>query len=54
MPIVVDEVVISVDVSGNNNSGGQASGPMNEEEKQQLISICVEKVLEVLKQKTER
>jgi hypothetical protein len=61
MPIVVDEVVISVEVT-NQVSGGSAatppsipaSGPVSIDEKQALISECVERVLEILEQKAER
>ena len=53
MPVIVDEVVISVEVS-NQASGGAASTPSATEEKQTLISECVERVLEILEQKMER
>ena len=53
MPIIVDEVVISVEVT-NQASGGAASAPSGTEEKQTIISECVERVLEILEQKAER
>ncbi len=53
MPVVVDEVVISVEVT-NQASGGAASAPSTTEEKQTIISECVERVLDILKQKAER
>jgi hypothetical protein len=61
MPIIVDEVVISVEVT-NQASGGAtsgpssttASGPSSTDEKQAIISECVERVLEILEQKAER
>ena len=53
MPVVIDEVVISVEVS-NQASGGAASAPSATEEKQTIISECVERVLDILKQKAER
>lgn len=53
MPIVVDEVVISVEVT-NQESGGAASAPPATEDKQTIINECVERVLEILKQKEER
>jgi hypothetical protein len=53
MPIVVDEVVISVEVA-NPSSGGGASSAAAPEERQALVDECVERVLEILRQKEER
>jgi len=61
MPIIVDEVVISVEVT-NQASGGSAvtpsatlaSGPVSMDEKQAIVAECVERVLEILEQKAER
>jgi hypothetical protein len=53
MSIVVDEVVISVEVS-NQASGGAATSPSSTEEKQTIINECVERILDILKQKEER
>lgn len=53
MPVVVDEVIISVDVS-NAAAGAAGAPPSGTEEKQQIISECVERVLDILEQKTER
>jgi hypothetical protein len=53
MSIVVDEVVISVEVS-NQASGGAATAPSSTDEKQTIINECVERVLDILKQKEER
>jgi hypothetical protein len=53
MPIIVDEVVISVEVT-NQASGGAASTPSATEDKQTIINECVERVLDILKQKEER
>ncbi|NQD38315.1 hypothetical protein HPT27_14905 [Permianibacter sp. IMCC34836] len=53
MPIIIDEVVISVEVS-NQASGGAASGGDATGDKQAIISECVERVLEILDQKEER
>ncbi len=53
MPIIVDEVVISVEVT-NQAAGGAASGPSATDDKQAIISECVERVLDVLKLKQER
>ena len=53
MPVVIDEVVISVEVS-NQASGGAASKPAATEEQQTIINECVERVLDILKQKAER
>jgi hypothetical protein len=50
MPIIVDEVVISVEAQ--NQPAGVQVTPV--EDRQKLITECVEQVLEILKQKTER
>lgn len=50
MPIIVDEVIISVEAP-NQQSGAQST-PVDD--RQKLVSECVEQVLEILKQKTER
>jgi hypothetical protein len=53
MPVIIDEVVITVEVT-NRDSGGSPSGTFSPEEKQVIVSECVERVLEILKQKAER
>jgi len=53
MPIIVDEVVISVEVT-NQASGGAASAASPMDDKQAIISECVERVLDILEQKAER
>ncbi len=53
MPIIVDEVVISVEVS-NQAAGGASSPPSGTDDKQNVVSECVERVLEILQQKAER
>ncbi|HEY0674373.1 MAG TPA: DUF5908 family protein [Longimicrobiales bacterium] len=53
MPVIVDEVVISVEVT-NETSGGSATPPSTTDERQLLIAQCVERVLEILAQKEER
>ncbi|GAA5216515.1 DUF5908 family protein [Corallincola platygyrae] len=52
MPIVIDEVVISVNV-GNRASGGSNTRPSDSESKKQIIEECVEQVMEILKQQEE-
>jgi len=53
MPIIVDEVVISVEVA-NPAAGGAASSGASTEDKQIIVSECVERVLEILERKSER
>lgn len=53
MPIIVDEVVISVEV-GNKASGGSSSTPAATDEKQAIVAECVERVLDLLAMKEER
>jgi hypothetical protein len=52
MPVIVDEVVISVEV-GNEASGGAATPPPALQQKQTIVDECVERVLEILAQKEE-
>ena len=53
MPIVVEEIVISVDVS-NQVAGGAASAPSAMEDKQIIVAECVERVMDILKEREER
>lgn len=55
MPIIVDEVVISVEV-GNSEAGGaaaSASGSSSPEERQALVDECVARVLDILREREE-
>ncbi len=59
MPIVVDEVVISVEVEGRpagatRTSDAEAPASLGVEDKQGLVAECVERVLEILAQREER
>ena len=53
MPVIIDEIIISVEVS-NQASGGAASAPSVIDDKQAIIAECVERVLDILQQKAER
>ena len=56
MPVIIDEIVISVEVT-NQAAGGAASAPGSSAdagERQQLVSECVERVLDILTFKQER
>jgi hypothetical protein len=53
MPILVDEVIISVEVE-ERPTGGTQSSASTTEDKQALVAECVERVLEILAQKEER
>ena len=53
MPIIVDEVVISVEV-GNEAAGGAATPAPSQDQKQTIVAECVERVLDILAQKAER
>ncbi|MBS1140580.1 MAG: hypothetical protein H6R13_2033 [Proteobacteria bacterium] len=54
MPIIVDEVVISVEV-GNGEAGGSTSGSgaASADDKQALVEECVARVLEILREREE-
>lgn len=53
MPIVVDEVIISVEVS-NEASGGGGRAPSATDDRQSIVAEAVERVLEILRQQEER
>jgi hypothetical protein len=53
MPIIVDEVVISVEVGNQPSGGGSNTPPAATEDKQALVAECVERVLEILRQREE-
>lgn len=55
MPIVVDEVVISVEVDSRAPAApaGSASAP-GSDDRQSLVAECVDRVLEILAQREER
>lgn len=53
MPIIVEEVVISVEVT-NPASGGGAPPPAATDDRQALVAECVERVLEILREREER
>ena len=53
MPVIVDEVSISIQV-GNQAAGGSTTRPSENQEKQTIVAECVEKVLDVLEQRKER
>lgn len=54
MPIIVDEVVISVEV-GNREAGGDAgtTAAPAAQDKQALVEECVARVLEILRDREE-
>ena len=53
MPIIVDEVVISVEVT-NQASGGATTPAPPQQDKQAIIAECVERVLDILREREER
>ena len=55
MPIIVDEVVITVEV-GNGEAGGGTPPPAGAgaQERQILVEECVERVLAILREREER
>ena len=53
MPIIIDEIVISVEVSKNASAGGVSAQP-DPGPQQVIVEQCVERVLEILRQREER
>lgn len=52
MPIIINEIEISLSVSENPTVTASADG--NNASKKEIIKECVEQVLEILRQKNER
>ncbi len=53
MTIIVDEVVISVEVT-NQAAGGSNAPSSATESKQEIVAECVERVLDILREREER
>jgi hypothetical protein len=53
MPVIIDEVVISVEVT-TQAPGGATGALSGADERQGIINECVERVLEILREKGER
>ena len=55
MPIFVEEVVISVEVTNQSAPGSPAvATPAPAEDRQAVIAECVERVLDILREREER
>lgn len=52
MPVLIEEVVITVEVS--NPPAGGASTAASSADDEHIVRTCVEKVLEILRQREER
>jgi hypothetical protein len=53
MPVIIDEVIISVEVT-NQASGGATSPGDQTTSRQEIVAECVERVLEILSRRGER
>ncbi len=54
MPVIVRELVVRANVSENRHEEASASPLRDQNSREELIKECVEQVMEILKQKTER
>lgn len=54
MPVIVDEIVISVEVTNEQAAGTAPAATGEPQDRHQLVSECVERVLDVLRRKEER
>jgi hypothetical protein len=54
MPVIVDEVVISVEVAAPPGAQAGAAPAAPAQDKQALVAECVERVLDILRQREER
>jgi len=52
MPVIVDEVVISVEVINTASGGGGKASALDD--RQAIVNECVERLLDILRQKEER
>lgn len=54
MPIIINEIEVSVDVTGTNAAAAPAGTPPAGLNKEEIVRECVERVMEILAQKKER
>ncbi|WP_201301073.1 DUF5908 family protein [Sunxiuqinia indica] len=54
MPVVIRELVIRANVTENPQGESAFSSAESQSSKEEIIKECVEQVMEILKQKTER
>lgn len=54
MPVIIDEVIISVEVDNQGSGGTAAPAALGSDDRQALVAECVERVLDILEQKAER
>lgn len=57
MPVIIRELIIRATVTdsqGKEENTASSAPPMNNEEKEALVSACVQQVLEILEKKKER
>ncbi len=54
MPVIIDEVIISVEVDNQGAGSTAAPAVLGSDDRQALVAECVERVLDILEQKAER
>ena len=54
MPIVINEIEISMEVATGNNTPGNTAVGNDALQRQEIIKECVEKIMEIINQKNER
>jgi hypothetical protein len=54
MPIVVDEIVISVDMANEGGAAPAAGGGGSDADRQAIVAEAVERVLDILAEREER
>lgn len=54
MPVIIDEVIISVQVEAGGQAPGAGQSAASGDERRALVNECVERVLEILVRKEER
>jgi hypothetical protein len=52
MAIIINEIEVSVEVTGNSANAGSLI--LTSRQKEEIIKECIEKVMEILKEKNER
>ncbi|MGQ8364221.1 DUF5908 family protein [Glaciecola sp. 1036] len=53
MPLIIDEVVISINVDNRGSPRSTARSGQNPQAKKEIVEECVEQVMEILRQQQE-
>jgi len=54
MPVEVRQLIIKATVTSDSNAGAKAPGPEAGQASQEIIKACIEKVMEIIREKNGR